>query len=295
MATMRYLLRAVGRPTPFGLFAGVAPVQVDAQATVEWGTGHRLLVRADTLWLDEVIERLEISPTLLAGLDVAVNDLAVDRGDRIEAPRGSGRVSVRNTAVVRLVRETATAPMSLSSLVDAIAGAFPEVPVSAIEDVLRLLISHGILITALRAPMTVTDPLGHVIDVLADAGPGRGDNGLPKAGDLNEIAALIQHHNTTDDLARQSQLRAQAGKRMRRLSTAGRTPLAGDLNLDCAATVPADLAAEMAGAVAALVRLTRRPRPALRALSGPDHCSLISDRVSTMPTRPRPIREPVII
>ncbi|MGH3936857.1 MAG: lantibiotic dehydratase [Pseudonocardiaceae bacterium] len=41
VATVRYVLRATGRHTPFGLFAGVAPVPLGREAKVRWGVGHR--------------------------------------------------------------------------------------------------------------------------------------------------------------------------------------------------------------------------------------------------------------
>src|SRR4051794_40959012 len=37
VATAGYLLRALGRPTPFGLFAGVAPVRLGRTGRVCWG------------------------------------------------------------------------------------------------------------------------------------------------------------------------------------------------------------------------------------------------------------------
>src|SRR5260370_14310099 len=55
VSAIRYLLRSVGRPVPFGLFAGVAPVGVGGDAGVAWGRAHRLVIRADTLWLDDVV------------------------------------------------------------------------------------------------------------------------------------------------------------------------------------------------------------------------------------------------
>jgi hypothetical protein len=36
LSVLRYLLRCVGRPTPFGMFAGVAPVQVGSKTQTAW-------------------------------------------------------------------------------------------------------------------------------------------------------------------------------------------------------------------------------------------------------------------
>lgn len=262
LSVLRYVLRSLGRPTPFGLFAGVAPVRVGDHAQAIWSASHRMLVRADTLWLDDVIERLETSLDLLPDLDVMISDLVVDRGDRIEVPRGPGRVTVRNTAVVRLVREAATTSLRASVLEERIAEAFPGVRASTIAETVRTLVLQGVLITSLRAPMTMADPLGHVVEVLGDVAA-RSPAGRAQAAGrkLCRIQGMICGHNATTDPAGQAQLRESTTKWMRQLSSAGRSTLAGDLHLACDVTVPAGLATEMAHAVTALVRLTRQPSP----------------------------------
>ena len=279
-SVMRYLLRMVGRPTPFGLFAGVAPVRVGGDAAVAWGADHRAAVRVDTLWLDAVIERLETQPALLSYLDVVVCDLVVDRGDRIEVPRGGGRVTVRNTAVVRLVRDAAATPITFEALRGKIAEAFTGVPPATIHAALSSLVRQGVLITNLRAPMTVTDPLRYLMEALARIAAG---DALRQAGtvvtELGDIRRILAEHNAPetrpDDQAR---LRATATERMRRVSTTGRSTLAGDLHLDVDVMVPDELAEEMAHAVTALLRLTRHPRPDLR---WNDWCREFWDRYGT--------------
>ncbi|WP_239340347.1 lantibiotic dehydratase [Frankia sp. CiP3] len=261
-AVVRYLLRSLGRPTPFGLFAGVAGIHIGEGVRARWGASHRLVLRADTLWLDDVVERLEMLPDLLARLDVVVCDLLVERGDRIEMPRGPGRVTVRNTAVMRLIRDLAAKPIPFHLLLDQVALAFPAAPATAVRRVLGDLVAQGILITDLRAPMTVADPLAHVIAAVEQAMAGDGEATAAMLGDLRATQQLIRTHNNDHaEPGTQARLREEASERMRRLSPAGRTPLAGDLHLDCDIAVPADLANEMAHAVDALLRLTRQPRP----------------------------------
>jgi hypothetical protein len=263
LSVIRYLLRTVGRPTPFGLFAGVAPVRVDSNVQVAWGGDHRAMIRADTLWLDDVVERLESLPAALPHLNVVFSDLVIDRGDRIEMPRGPGRVTVRNTAVVRLVRDAAATPITFTALSDKIDEAFPGVPPSKIHEALASLVAQGVLISSLRAPMTVTDPLEYLIEALDHRPAGTSvDQVGPVADDLRDIARIMREHNAADTRPDdQARLRGTLTERMRRVSTTGRTALAGDLHLDCRVTVPDELAREMAHAVTALMRLTRQPRP----------------------------------
>lgn len=118
MATARYLLRAIGRPTPFGLFAGVAPVTLGSTARVRWGTVHRAVVRADTQWLADVISRLEACRDLLERLDVVLTNLAIQRGGWLEAPHGPNRVRIRCTKAVRVVQDAAASPVRFSVLAD---------------------------------------------------------------------------------------------------------------------------------------------------------------------------------
>jgi len=45
LSTIRYVLRASSRPTPFGLFAGVAPVSFGPLPQVRWRSRHRAAAR----------------------------------------------------------------------------------------------------------------------------------------------------------------------------------------------------------------------------------------------------------
>jgi hypothetical protein len=171
VGTASYLLRSLGRPTPFGLFAGVAPVGVGDLADVEWGTVHRPVMRADTEWLVDVIERLEAYPQVLEHLTVVFTNHAVLRGDRWWPPYGPDRVSVRDTSAVRAVREAAAMPVRVGELVDTVTekfGAGRPVVSAMVTDLVR----QGFLITCLRAPYTVIDPLAYLLDRLGDLNVG---------------------------------------------------------------------------------------------------------------------------
>jgi len=55
VALARYQLRAAGRPTPFGLFAGVARARFGGSALARFGEAHRAAARCDAAWLLSVI------------------------------------------------------------------------------------------------------------------------------------------------------------------------------------------------------------------------------------------------
>lgn len=259
-AVVRYVLRATGRHTPFGLFAGVAPVSVSAEVDVQWGDHHRTSVRADTQWLADVVDWLERCGELLARLDVMVTNLAERRGDRLEVPEGPGRVSLRCTGAVRLVQELAAEPIRFGELVDKVAETFPAAGAAKVAATLSGLVRHRVLVTALRAPMTQVDPLGHVVNALESAGAGQIDSVAPVLLELKAIQSDLVRHNLSDARPGQgARGRLAISERMRGLSGAGRVPIAVDLQLDCEVTLPRHLAGEVELAADALAQLTRQP------------------------------------
>ncbi len=58
----RYLLRMRYRATPFGLFAGAAPIRIGRTAGVEWGPSFHAFATTDTEWLHNLIAEMERDP-----------------------------------------------------------------------------------------------------------------------------------------------------------------------------------------------------------------------------------------
>jgi thiopeptide-type bacteriocin biosynthesis protein len=259
-ALTRYVLRAFGRPTPFGLFAGVTPVRVDRAVQVRWGEGHRPAARVTAEWLADVIAELEAHPDLLERLDIAVNDLAVQRGRRLEVPQGPNRVTIRYTDAVAAVRDAATDRIRFGVLADRLAEDFQTIDRSTVRATLTELVRQGFLLTDLHAPFTITDPLAHIVHRLRAADADTLPAIAPLLRALQSIQAEVHHHNQeTTSTAERSQARETVTRRMRRVSQAGRTPLAVDLLLDADVRLPRYVVHEMERAASALLRLTRHP------------------------------------
>jgi hypothetical protein len=255
LATVRYVLRATGRHTPFGLFAGVAAATVHDRAEVGWGSRHCALARVDTQWLADVIDGLEACPELLERLDVVFTNLAVRRGGRIEAPHGPNRVSLRFTSAVAAVQDLAHTPIRFADLAAKLAGT-----AHTVTAMLTDLVRRQVLITRLRAPATVTDPLGYLLDQLTAVNADTVPTAAPLLVELRAIRDDIAHHNEPGlDRAKQHGTRMALTSRMRTLSRAGRTPLAVDLRLDFDVRIPERVAHDVAAAAGALARLTRQP------------------------------------
>ena len=165
---LRYLIRMSTRPTPYGLFAGVA--------LVEWGTTTSLALasedprtrtRPDMGWLTDLVATLEEDPEIRQGLRLTANSAVMLRGGRAFLLDREGQaVSVRVTGAVRRALELARNPIALTVLTEklrAAPGATPEKVGRLLDELVR----QGLLLCDLRPPLTGSDPAGHVSERLA--------------------------------------------------------------------------------------------------------------------------------
>lgn len=239
VSVLRYQLRASSRPTPFGLFAGIAPTGFGPATAVRVGDDHRATTRVEAAWLSGVVTELDLCPGLAERLPVTVNNAATVRDGRlviglrqdpvaVGARTDPAEVSIRYTAAVELVVRMARTPIRLGDLADRLAAAFPGTATPVITAMLRHLVEQRVLISSLRPPMTVTDPLAHVLTALADA----------RAEEVPAAAGLLT--------------------RLRECRTANR-PGPVDLRVDADVVLPRAVAGEIARAAEVLARLTPHP------------------------------------
>ena len=257
VALARYQLRAAGRPTPFGLFAGVAGARFGGSALARFGEAHRAAARCDAAWLLSVIERCEACAPLVGRLTVVFSSLAVLHAGKWEVPAGPDRQMIRDSRAVRAVRDASQAPVQVSALADLLSSAFPgsgDKGTLMVAELVRL----GFLITSLRPTMTTMDALGHVTEELRAAGA----HEIPEtAGLLEQLEALhrdLAAHNAAEP-GHQAAMRQRLSTAVTEISAQGRTPLCLDLRLDAEVTLPESVRCEMAAAASALVRLSPSP------------------------------------
>src|SRR5487761_204471 len=174
-------LRAAGRPTPFGLFAGVAGARFGGSTLVRFGEEPRAAARCAAAWLLSVIERCEACAPLAGRLTAVFSSLAVPHAGKWEVPAGPDRQTIRDSPAVRAVRDAAQASVQISALADMLSSAFPGTGDKSAR-MLAKLVKLGFLITSLRPPMTATDALGHVSAGLRAAG----------AHEISETAHLLE-------------------------------------------------------------------------------------------------------
>lgn len=269
-SVMRYLLRMTSRATPFGLFAGVAPIGFGPRLSARWGESHRGRARVDTEWLAAVITDLENCPQLRRRVPVVANNLAFVRADRLvvgcqQQPatrRGNGpaEVSVRHSRAVQTIVRVAQSPIPVADLAGKLAAEFPGTPDVVIEGMLAKLITLGVLITSLRPPMTATEPLAYLLEELATAGVEQLPEVAELTGRLDDIHAELDRYDHAATPAQAREHYARATATMTSISATGpERPLSMDLRLDCAMTLPRAVATEAEHAATALTRLTPHP------------------------------------
>ncbi|KAB7852327.1 lantibiotic dehydratase [Streptomyces mobaraensis] len=170
LSLTRYALRHSGRPTPFGLFAGVAVAGTGPARAEVTGPGRKS-VRVDGTWLEGRVRRWLTVPEVRHRISVAANDLCRVRGDRLLLAAGRGETSVRRNALVDWARETAAAPVPYGELIAKAAAAFPEVPAERVDGALAQLLRHGFLLCSLGEP----DVDGRLLDRVEEAVAGLPD------------------------------------------------------------------------------------------------------------------------
>jgi len=191
----RYQIRMSTRPTPYGLFAGVA--------LASWGENTDLTIRAtaartrtrpDMAWLMNLLMAAEADPAIRKHLSFIANPLAVIEAGRLflseRAPTGRGNpgvpVSLKATSVVKRVLALARSPIAYEDMVARLCEATPSATVEKVEKLLNELWEQTVLLTDLRPPLTSGSPARYAADRLAD---------IPEAADvtakLNRFVAAL--------------------------------------------------------------------------------------------------------
>lgn len=159
LATARYAIRYTGRSTPYGVFAGVAAVEFGGTAEARVGDRHQAVGRPDPVALDAAITTWEADAERMADVDVCVNNLAQQRGERLYVPsEGASEFSLALTPAVALVLDAARSPIRYSALADKLAAEFPHTTPHQRAGLLGQLLRVRLLRSSLRAPATVIDP-----------------------------------------------------------------------------------------------------------------------------------------
>jgi lantibiotic biosynthesis protein len=260
VSTLRYLLRAQSRATPFGLLAGVAPVRLGATTRTRAGDRDQVTVRADAAWLAEIVSRLEADAALAPRLPVIASNLAIRRGQCIviehrasDTSRGTPmRVQIRATAPVLAALDAARYPIRTADLAGQLAVRFPGTPGDIIDGLISDLVGQRFLLTGLRPATTDPDPLAAVLRVLDTFPLCENSEAGKQRIRLHAIRTVLSEHDAAPAPV------AAHGKRAQ-ISSLMAAPPAIDLRLDWDLTIPNAVAAEAAQAAGIMALLARRP------------------------------------
>ncbi|PIM66211.1 bacteriocin biosynthesis protein [Streptomyces sp. JV178] len=259
----RYLLRTQHRATPFGLFAGPAPVSIGGTARVKWRKEHRAFARADAEWLNAAITALESNRDVLRRLPVMVDPTCTVRGTRVAIPHQSGthgptNTTLRRTRAVEAVLTLARTPITVDDLVAKLHGSYPDTPTALIEGMVSSLVAHRVLLTSLHAPMTCDDALGHLIEQLDSTGVAATAGGTETAEELRKIHQLLTLHDIAAQDEQQA-LRVQAAARMDTLTGGTARTLVVNVRPDCNIALPTAVTREAERALEVISRISPYP------------------------------------
>ncbi|WP_233535194.1 lantibiotic dehydratase family protein [Streptomyces sp. CRB46] len=159
LATARYAIRYARRSTPFGLFAGVAPLGFDETTSVRIGDEHQAVARPEPALLDEMLSTWESDAARMADAEVCVNTLICQRDRHLHVPsEGDAAFRLALSPALRLVLDLARSPIGYRQLSDKLTAEFPAVDGTARDRLLGELLRVRLLRSSLRAPATVADP-----------------------------------------------------------------------------------------------------------------------------------------
>ncbi|MFF4709694.1 lantibiotic dehydratase family protein, partial [Streptomyces sp. NPDC001297] len=159
LATARYAIRYARRSTPYGLFAGVAPLGFDQTTSVRIGDEHQVVARPEPVGLEEFLSTWENDAVRMADAEVCVNTLIYQRDQHIHVPsEGDAEYRLALSPALHLVLDLARSPIGYCQLSDKLAAQFPTASGTARDQLLGELLRVRLLRSSLRAPATVAEP-----------------------------------------------------------------------------------------------------------------------------------------
>jgi thiopeptide-type bacteriocin biosynthesis protein len=263
---LRYLIRMSARPTPYGLFAGVALARWGRRTDAALAAAAPVTrTRPDMEWLWALVGTLEAIPEVRRRLRLIANPAVIVRAGRVFAsePPGAGTggapaspVSIRATGAVKRALELARQPIPYRRLHEELL-TFAAATAEKVEQLVDELLRHNVLTTDLRPPLTCCSPAAYVVSRLDD---------IPAAAATRRgLAELLSALTDWDQLA--PERRAPAWPHLvERVTSIHPLPAsASPVQLDSALVLDGDRVHEAVGDEAAaaaelLLRLSPYPR-----------------------------------
>ena len=178
---LKYFLRSIGRPTPYGYFAEVSLGQFGNETELERGD-QILDIRVDNNWINQVVQVLEKHEEIQKRLKVRYNTLCYISGDRVKNPyftnygkAETGQTiivenSIRYTKLNDLVKKEAVDFISLLELSNKVKLVYEDTPEVVIWKTLLDMLKSEYLISNLRTPAYCKNTLKYLIQELKTIG-----------------------------------------------------------------------------------------------------------------------------
>lgn len=256
-----YAIRARSRTTPHGVWCGVAPAGLEGDrrdpSTLRLGGDHRAVSAPSPLWLWECADRMLEQPGVVERLHLTANDLAVRRGDRIEAEHpapGGGRLgSVRATELsVWLMAHCADRTRG-EDAVAAVLDRYPGASAEAARSALVQMIRTGLLLTDLLPGDLRHDPIGHLL--------ARAPETAAERPYLLRLRRVLGNADRCRPGAARRILLLRAARRLTDRVHVVDRPIVVDTLADADVRLPADVGRRAAEAAGALWRIGQRTSP----------------------------------
>lgn len=180
---LRYLLRMSTRPTPFGLFSGVAVGTLTENTDIHLNSRDTYLkrTRPDMEWLLALVRELEQRREIVRQVRVQRNHAAFQIGERMMLPYVTAcgqvnretnvitdHVSIRATEPALMALKMAERHVPFNVLVQQVSEQYPKVDREKVEGLVWQLFCQEFLISELRPPLTLDNPLGYILRHLSD-------------------------------------------------------------------------------------------------------------------------------
>jgi thiopeptide-type bacteriocin biosynthesis protein len=174
---LRYAIRMCTRPTPFGLFAGMAVGRFGDQSDVALASPviQQTRTHPDLHWLFLLLEEIEHNRELVARLHVRANPLIKQRGGRLLLPTtdiyGIGKTqacSLRATPPALYALQQARQPVACSELIQSLQQAFPTARQEQVVRLIWQLWEQRFLLSTLLPPLSHRAPAHFVLEHLQD-------------------------------------------------------------------------------------------------------------------------------
>jgi thiopeptide-type bacteriocin biosynthesis protein len=215
---LRYLTRMSTRPTPFGLFSGVAMGQFGKRPLLQMASPvlKALRTRPDMSWVLALIQYIEQEKAFLPDLHVVTNHNILFNGTRAHLPYAdiygqadNASIHVQVTQPMLYALQLTQEPLPYQELIQRLQIQYPQVTPPLLEQFVGQLWEHHFLQSNLRPPLTDTSPAHYLLQQLPDT---------PALTTIKETIAQVLHQLAAFDQAPSSDLLHNIRETQKRLS-----------------------------------------------------------------------------